>query len=459
MKQIPKLMAAMVLVAAATAMAQPASRPAGQGERPGMPLLERARNALNDLHLSDEQKTKVDEIFAKAKEKAESLRQEVQGLDPQERMQRVQEFAKGVKDQVAGVLNDDQRAMLDKKFDEARQNMRNRFGATTGPTSRPGGAGGMGPGMLDRLRDGLAKLELSDEQKAKVKQVFDDVRVKFADLREQLQKGSQEAREKVRDLMMDTRQKLGDILTPEQKEKLRSFMQTAGAPTSGPSSGPGRGQNFRERSGPRQRRGNESSDAGKPAEQSNAPPEKAAADAAAQVGQAAPAFSLKKLDGSLVQLSSLKGRVIVLEFGSYTSPAFRDRAAAMEKLRNEYGLHAQFFVIYAREAHAKGEWEVARNKDNDIAIDQPRTYEARLDLAKKAKQELKIGTTVLVDTIGNDTSISYAAGANSAFVINRDGMIIDRQEWFDPSGLKRAIDEAIKSTPTTKPVQPPAESR
>ena len=138
-----------------------------------------------------------------------------------------------------------------------------------------------------------------------------------------------------------------------------------------------------------------------------------------------------------------------------TSPAFRERAAAMEKLKTEYGQRAQFIVIYQREAHAKGEWEVDRNKDKDITVDQPTTLEARSDLAKKTRQELKITAPILVDTMGNETATAYGAGANSAFVINRDGIIVARQQWFDPGGLQRAIDEAAKALPSTKPSATP----
>ena len=175
------------------------------------------------------------------------------------------------------------------------------------------------------------------------------------------------------------------------------------------------------------------------------------ADAGVLVGQPAPPFALKKVDGSSLNLSGMKGRVIVLEFGSWTSPAFRERASAMEKLKTEYGQRAQFFVVYMREAHAKGEWEVARNKDANIEAAQPSTIEARTDLAKKAREQLKITVPIAIDTIGNETATAFGAGANSAVVINRDGLIAAKQEWFDPGGLRRELDEAIKATPATKP--------
>jgi len=38
-------------------------------------------------------------------------------------------------------------------------------------------------------------------------------------------------------------------------------------------------------------------------------------------------------------------------------------------------------------------------------------------------------------------------------VINRDGMIIARQQWFEPNALRRSIDDATKSAAPTKPVE------
>jgi hypothetical protein len=74
--------------------------------------------------------------------------------------------------------------------------------------------------------------------------------------------------------------------------------------------------------------------------------------------------------------------------------------------------------------------------------------DARMTLAKKSRDELKLTTPILVDNMENETATAYGAGPNSAIVINRDGVIVHKQQWFDPAGLRRAIDEAAKATPT-----------
>ena len=253
----------MTLLAASAVSAQqastrPTSRPGafggpGGGERGGM-LLERARSAMEGLNLTDDQKSKVEEIFKKARTDFEAMRPDLQTMDPQVRYQKIGEFVKGVREELSQVLTADQRAEMDKKLAQGQQNFR---GAP--PTSAPAGGAARGAGprtgqnggpfsYFDKLRDNLSKLDLTDDQKAKIKELGDDLKAKGQALREEAQNGGQGVREKVRDLFQETRQKLAGILTPDQQEKLREMMGRPGdPPTTGPAGGAGRVGGFRER--------------------------------------------------------------------------------------------------------------------------------------------------------------------------------------------------------------------
>lgn len=212
------------------AFAQPAdskpNRPDGQGQ--GRPdagqFLQRARERLNELNLTDEQKKKVDEIYASGAEDLKKLRD----LDPQERRPKMMELMTGLREKVAAVLTDEQK----KKF------------AEMGPGGRggPGGAGGVGA----RLEESLQKLDLTAEQKAKIKPVVEDVKKKFEELRSQIAGGGgdrQAMREKVMALLEETRDKLKEILTPEQATKLKELMMPPGGAGGGAGEGrrPGAG--------------------------------------------------------------------------------------------------------------------------------------------------------------------------------------------------------------------------
>ncbi len=69
-----------------------------------------------------------------------------------------------------------------------------------------------------------------------------------------------------------------------------------------------------------------------------------------QTGEIAPDFALMDLDGTVVRLRDLRGRPVVIEFGSYTCPIFSDRVPQMERLARKHPAVA-FVVIAVREAH------------------------------------------------------------------------------------------------------------
>ena len=450
------------LSAAPAAPAAPATAPA-PGMVPGL-MLDRTRAAVDELKLTPEQKTKVDAIFKEARAELEGLKTQLESMDVRERMAEAREFFEGVRADLAFVLTPEQRQQMQQKLEQVRQNA----GAAVPP-----------PGVLaERLREALPQLKLSDEQAQRAKELFDDVRPRAEALRQQIETGDADARQKARELAEETRQKLREILTPQQQEQLRQMMSRpmSPPPVDGPRR-PGGGSNRRNRDNATTRAaagaaagdqmmsettmsgagsgddmmsmdGARRPSAAKPGASVPGQSDTAAGPA---IGASAPDFTLTKPDGAQVSLASMKGRVVVLVFGSYSAPTFRNRAAALEKLKSELGTRATFFVVYAREAHPTGEWEVARNKEDGVSVEQARTADARRAAAQTARDKLKLSTPILLDTIGNDTAIAYGAGINSAYVIARDGTIAARQQWFEPLALRRAIENAANAKPTTKP--------
>ena len=207
----------------------------------GTGLLERSRAVLNDLDLSADQKTKIDAIFKKAREDFDGMRTDLEGMQPRERMQQLQEFFKSVYQDVGAELTEVQRSEMQKKLEQLRPNReRGGFGGgNSSPTSAPSRehasnarppAGNDGAARLERLRGTLESLDLTDDQKSKVKAMLDDIRDRAQSLREEARNGSQDAREKLRNLSGEVREKLVDILTPDQLVKLREMIGGNGAP-------------------------------------------------------------------------------------------------------------------------------------------------------------------------------------------------------------------------------------
>lgn len=272
---------------------------------------------------------------------------------------------------------------------------------------------------LERLKQGLAQLDLDETQRQQVADLFSQLQKDVQKLRTLRQSGQPVLAQR-RQMLLSFRQNLIQILTPDQRKQLRQFMNGQTQPATEPSD---------QASSP---------DQPPPKEQSQPPSTRPAS-----VGTVAPPFHLATPEGIDVSLARFKGRVVVLEFGSLTSPTFRDQAPAMERLNQRYDQRVFFLVVYTREAHPAGQWDVARNQDDGISIPQSKDMDERRNLADRARRGLDISAPVLVDTMDDAVSTAYGGFPDATFVIGRDGKIVGRQQWTDPSGLPRLIEAAL----------------
>lgn len=420
--------------------------PAAPGRDP-QTLIDRVRRAAEGVReLTDEQKQRIDDILKQAKADLDALLPTLRDSSQAERQEKLRDFMTKLREQVLPVLSDEQKQQFQELIREVRQGAANA-GAAVGAAG-----GGMRQRMTARLEELIDKLDLTQEQKDKYQAILAETREKMAKAREEAQGDLQAMRERGQAVFRETREKLEGILTPEQRQKMRDMIQEL------------RPQGAR---GPR--------DNEQPATQPAKEPEKpkptegggagagtktgagAAAVPAVALspppvpGQVAPALALEKLDGSPVQLSSFKDRLALLAFGSYSSPSFRSRAQGLEELRREYGARVNFVVVYTREAHPSGGWEVDRNRDAEISVQQPADANARRNAAKQARDLLKLQSTITTDSMDDTTARAYHAFPNDAAVlIGKDGNVLAYQEWFDPYGMRQAIVDAMAPAPSTR---------
>lgn len=80
---------------------------------------------------------------------------------------------------------------------------------------------------VERIKEQLGKLDLSDDQTKKISDILDDARTKVqAALADAKDSGDKEAaKEKVKPIIRDATQKIMAELTPDQKTKFRAAMQ------------------------------------------------------------------------------------------------------------------------------------------------------------------------------------------------------------------------------------------
>lgn len=170
------------------------------------------------------------------------------------------------------------------------------------------------------------------------------------------------------------------------------------------------------------------------------------------VGEPAPSFTLRGLDGEPVELAELIGeKPIVLRFGSHSCPVYRYRRFSMSGLIEDYEDRVHFLTIYTVEAHpvgskspyAEGEWDLWMNKVLGVRVREPATVEERAELARTSHEKLKLTEPMVVDSMDNAVWEAYGAAASPAFVIDQEGYVALRQVWVVPKEIRRVLDELL----------------
>ena len=152
------------------------------------------------------------------------------------------------------------------------------------------------------------------------------------------------------------------------------------------------------------------------------------------LGQQAPDFELAALDGQQLRLNSLRGRPVVLEFGSYTCPIFCAQIPPMNALALQHD-EASFLVIYTREAHP-GEITPAHRSDTD-----------KVAAASLLAQEEQLGRTVLVDDVEGTVHAAYGQAWDAVFVLDAEGRVVLRRAWNDPEQVGAVLSAIAAGEP------------
>ena len=415
------------------AIADTTTRPAASatpatGMRPGPAyIIQRFKRAVTQLDLTDDEKPKIDAVFAQANQKGLDLSQTLADADPQDRFQMLTGFFKQIHKDLAAVLTDDQMQTLDQKVGPgpAQQNG-SQQNASQSPTSQPTArrANALGGG-LQYVQRALDKLDLSDDQKQQVKDLLADTQKKLADIRNNAAAGA-DVQQDLQQARKDMRQKLQTILTPDQMQAFISAMQ-------------------QQRGGPNARRPGQSNASG--ASKESVPDNKPAdlQSTGPEAGSPIPDTQIIEANGRAFSPSQYKGHVLVLEFGSMSCPVFRSHAQAMENMKRLEGSRAFFLIVYTREAFPAGDKNVERNRDEGVNIPQATTLDDRKSQALETQRKLRITIPMAVDSMDDSVSNAFGSFPNGAVVIGKDGKIAARQQWTNPDTLRLAIDDAFNA--------------
>jgi Spy/CpxP family protein refolding chaperone len=86
-----------------------------------------------------------------------------------------------------------------------------------------------GTGMRGGLQAAVVSLNLTDDQKAKVKDIFADAKTKHQAVSNDTSLSDDQKKAKMKELHEGTLAKLNEVLTPEQQTELKSKMEAAKA--------------------------------------------------------------------------------------------------------------------------------------------------------------------------------------------------------------------------------------
>jgi type I thyroxine 5'-deiodinase len=118
--------------------------------------------------------------------------------------------------------------------------------------------------------------------------------------------------------------------------------------------------------------------------------------------------------------------------------------AEIEKIRKDFEDRVELALVYIKEAHPGDEWQMDSNLESDVVFDQPKTFEARTDLARTFVDQMEVETETFVDDIRNTAMACYAAWPERIYVIDREGRILYKGGvgpfYFKPEELREFLE-------------------
>jgi len=156
-----------------------------------------------ELNLSADQKQKMESVHSDFSTKMKELKDN-SNLTKEDKQAKMKDLRDQHMAEVGKILTPEQQTKM-KEMREKRGNMDMKRGGVRGKGDMRGDRGGMRGDMMAKRGDRMKDLNLTDDQKEKIKSVNEDFRTKSKDLTEQ------------------HREALGKIYTPEQQEKLKEM--------------------------------------------------------------------------------------------------------------------------------------------------------------------------------------------------------------------------------------------
>jgi len=167
------------------------------------------------------------------------------------------------------------------------------------------------------------------------------------------------------------------------------------------------------------------------------------------VGAPAPAFDLPRFgaSGRTSLAEMLRGKPVIVMFGSYTCPQFRSASAALNALYEQYRDRAQFLLVYVHEAHSSENWTSTVNQREGVDLPPEKTLEEKGQHATLCIRKLDLGFPVVVDGMDRKVESAFRAWPSAVYLVGADGRVSWRtrlgEQNFAPEEMGSAISQAL----------------
>ncbi len=178
-----------------------------------------------------------------------------------------------------------------------------------------------------------------------------------------------------------------------------------------------------------------------------------------KLDESAPDFTLETVDGKrhVTLAHEIGAKPVVLIFGNFTCGPFRSQAGNVEKLYRRYKDRATFMMVYVREAHPNDGWRMESNDRVGVSLDQPRTYDERVGVARTCVQTLGFDIPVLVDTIQDVVGARYSGMPSRLYLIDSNGKIAYKSGrgpfGFKPAELEHSLILMLRARSADHPAE------
>jgi hypothetical protein len=197
------------------AWANDSKPPTSERDLSNVDLIGRLKSVCADLRLSGEVKMKVDAAIAKAVEDAEKARKEA-GDNHRAAFGKTSDIMRAATVEIMNLLDDDQKLLFQSKMRAAA--------ATPSPGEIMNAGSADEPRVLsvgERIRNAVAPLNLSDEQKKKVDAIVEGLQAKMKELRTAGAANPDALREKLQNMRQDLMKQFKEVLSEGQFDQFR----------------------------------------------------------------------------------------------------------------------------------------------------------------------------------------------------------------------------------------------